>query len=124
MCISSHGANYADCHKPYCAPAKNAVYATLKQQLGESKLDIEWNFVKFLVDKDGVAVRRYDSGQSPLTIVRNAYPTSWFVACRAICSLCACVVLPRCSSCHCFTQCSFHCVSHYVLQKSDIMELL
>ena len=49
-------------------PGQNEVYRALKKQLGEQDEDVAWNFVKFLVGKDGVAVRRYDAGHPPLAL--------------------------------------------------------
>lgn len=51
-------------------PSQHAVYKELKAALSghAGHGDIEWNFVKFLVGKDGVAVRRYGKNVSPAQI--------------------------------------------------------
>lgn len=51
-------------------PAEHPLYTFLKQRLpgdGDSS-DITWNFTKFLVDRDGTAVRRYAPSTKPESI--------------------------------------------------------
>ena len=51
-------------------PHQHAVYKELKAALSgkAGHGDIEWNFVKILVGKDGVAVKRYGKNVSPAKI--------------------------------------------------------
>jgi len=48
-----------------CCMANNGVYDYL---LGEIPGEIDWNFAKFLIDQNGVPVRRYVSSIPPLAI--------------------------------------------------------
>jgi len=48
-----------------CCMANNGVYDFLK---GELPGDLDWNFVKFLIDRDGQPVRRYISSVAPNAI--------------------------------------------------------
>lgn len=53
---------------------KNAIplYKYLKSKLkGKAGPDIEWNFVKFLIDKNGQPVKRYDQFVEPMAIVED-----------------------------------------------------
>ncbi|XP_031632070.1 probable phospholipid hydroperoxide glutathione peroxidase [Contarinia nasturtii] len=48
------------------------LYKYLKNKLkGEKGADIEWNFVKFLIDKNGMPVKRYDMMTEPMTLVED-----------------------------------------------------
>lgn len=48
------------------------LYKYLKEQLnGEAGPDIEWNFVKFLIDKNGKPVKRYDKMIEPIAITED-----------------------------------------------------
>ncbi|XP_055305953.1 uncharacterized protein LOC129570393 [Sitodiplosis mosellana] len=48
------------------------LYKYLKEKLkGEAGPDIEWNFVKFLIDKNGQPVKRYDKMVEPMAIVED-----------------------------------------------------
>ena len=48
------------------------LYKYLKEKLnGEAGADIEWNFVKFLIDKNGQPVKRYDKKVEPMAIVED-----------------------------------------------------
>ena len=44
---------------------KGAAKAPLYQFLSQSAGDVQWNFGKFLVGKDGKVIKRYDSGVGP-----------------------------------------------------------
>jgi glutathione peroxidase len=46
-------------------PGEHPLYAWLKASSGGDALDIQWNFEKFLVGRDGRVIRRYPSGTKP-----------------------------------------------------------
>ncbi|CAI5943027.1 unnamed protein product [Closterium sp. NIES-64] len=48
-----------------CCPSNSLVFDLLKQHFPG---DIEWNFAKFLVGKDGITIRRYAPTVNPLDI--------------------------------------------------------
>lgn len=46
------------------------LYKYLKDQIkGDKGFDVEWNFAKFLVDKNGIPVKRYASKFPPKEII-------------------------------------------------------
>ena len=49
-----------------CCKGNNGVYSFLQSQLPGK---VQWNFEKFLVGRDGKAIKRYGSSTSPLDIV-------------------------------------------------------
>ena len=49
-------------------PNTHPIYKYLKQQLPG---DLKWNFEKFLIDANGIPVRRFDTQVSPLSIEQD-----------------------------------------------------
>jgi glutathione peroxidase len=46
-------------------PGRHPLYASLTQSGPGEQGDIQWNFEKFLIGRDGEIVRRYPSGTQP-----------------------------------------------------------
>lgn len=56
------------------------LYKYLKAQIaGEKGPDVEWNFAKFLVDKNGKVVKRYHPKTEPNQIVDDIKSFMWFL---------------------------------------------
>lgn len=50
----------------------NPLYKYLKDEIaGPSSKDIRWNFTKFLINKEGLPVKRYDSMKKPENIKKD-----------------------------------------------------
>ena len=51
---------------------ESPLYTQLKDQIsGKISKKIRWNFTKFLIDKNGVPVKRYDSMKKPANIAKD-----------------------------------------------------
>ncbi|KAG6383059.1 hypothetical protein SASPL_157195 [Salvia splendens] len=60
---------YSDCQVKVNGPNAAPVYKFLKASKGGwFGSQIKWNFTKFLVDKDGIVIKRYATSTSPLAI--------------------------------------------------------
>jgi len=49
-----------------CCPANNAVYSFLQSKIPGN---VDWNFHKYLVGKDGQPVKSYPSSADPITLI-------------------------------------------------------
>lgn len=70
--LEKRNVNVGDLFQKIDVNGKNAapLYTFLKQKQGDGA-NIKWNFVKFLVNKNGEPVERFASAKSPLQIVPN-----------------------------------------------------
>ena len=51
---------------------EDPLYTYLKDQIsGKTSKKIRWNFTKFLINKDGLPVKRYDSMKKPVNIAKD-----------------------------------------------------
>ena len=51
---------------------EDPLYTYLKDQIsGKTSRKIRWNFTKFLINKDGLPVKRYDSMKKPVNIAKD-----------------------------------------------------
>ena len=63
FCSSTYGADFELFEKVHAKGSTTEPYTTLNQM--EPAGDVEWNFEKFLVGKDGTVIARYKSGVDP-----------------------------------------------------------
>ena len=63
FCSSTYGVNFELFDKVHATGSKTAPYDTLTQS--EPAGDVEWNFEKFLIGRDGTVLARFKSGVEP-----------------------------------------------------------
>ena len=63
FCSSTYGADFELFDKVHAKGSTTEPFTTLNQT--EPAGDVEWNFEKFLVGKDGTVIARYKSGVTP-----------------------------------------------------------
>ena len=63
FCSSTYGADFELFEKVHAKGSTTEPYTTLNQM--EPAGDVEWNFEKFLISKDGAVIARFKSGVAP-----------------------------------------------------------
>tara|TARA_Y100000589_G_scaffold30415_1_gene25474 strand:+ start:1400 stop:1879 length:480 start_codon:yes stop_codon:yes gene_type:complete len=63
FCSTTYGASFELFEKVHAKGSTTEPYTTLNQS--EPAGDVEWNFEKFLVSKDGTVINRFKSGVAP-----------------------------------------------------------
>ena len=63
FCSTTYGADFELFEKVHAKGSTTEPYTTLNQM--EPSGDVEWNFEKFLVGKDGTVIARFKSGVTP-----------------------------------------------------------
>ena len=63
FCSTTYGASFELFDKVHAKGSTTEPYTTLNQS--EPAGDVEWNFEKFLVSKDGTVINRFKSGVAP-----------------------------------------------------------
>ena len=63
FCSSTYGADFELFEKVHAKGSTTEPYTTLNQM--EPAGDVEWNFEKFLISKDGAVIGRFKSGVAP-----------------------------------------------------------